>query len=170
MTCLILSSNLPSWWGGHSVQQAVTKKKSGLCTVYKHCLGCYKCPNCVFHERPRQPQKGKCAGCPAPLPSSHEQCPKCCDGTKIQHEECDVSIQWKEARTCWKGRFSGTHNHSCPPHKGKLPDTAAAKKFAKVVMDAPEYTPKQLKMGTRTKRAVTTLHATFGNSSKLAYE
>jgi hypothetical protein len=143
-------------------------KNSGLRTVYKHCIGCYKCPNCVFREQPRQRQKGKRAGCP-PLPSFHKQCPQCCDGTKIQHEDCDVSIQWKETQTCWKGSFSGTHSHSRPPHKGKLPDTVA-KDFAKVVMAASEATPKQLKMGTRTRDSVTTLHATFGNSSKLAYE
>jgi hypothetical protein len=30
-------------------------KSSGLRTMYKHCLGCYSCPNCVFRERPRLP-------------------------------------------------------------------------------------------------------------------
>eukprot|EP00978_Attheya_sp_CCMP212_P021366 scaffold62242_cov57-Attheya_sp.AAC.1 len=37
-------------------------------------------------------------------------------------------------------------------------------------MAASEATPKQLKMGTKTRHSVTTLHATFGNSTKLAYE
>jgi hypothetical protein len=79
-------------------------KSSGLRTMYKHCLGCYSCPNCVFRERPRLPQKGKRAGCP-PLPSVYEQCPQCCDGTKMHHEECNVSIQWKETGTGWNGTF-----------------------------------------------------------------
>jgi hypothetical protein len=142
-------------------------KTTGLRSVYKHCLGCYKCPNCIFHERPRAPVK-KYSGC-LPRPSLFKECPQCCDGTKMQHEECDVEIKWEETNVSWKGTFSGPHIHARPPHNGKI-SHHAAKEFAAVVMAAPEARPKQLKMGTSTRKSVTKIHETFWNSSKLAYE
>jgi hypothetical protein len=94
----------------------------------------------------------------------------CCDGTKIQYELCTVAIHWRETESyCWEGRFFYLHNHSYPPHQGKNPDRAA-KALAKVVYASLEARPKQLKLGTTTRKPVTDLRESFINGAKLSYE
>ena len=82
------------------------KLKGGYKTIYKVCLGVYKCPHCDFKQPPLQPIK-KSKNVLPKRPKT--KCPK---HGELEYISCDSRCQITEFLTYWKVKHLGFHNHS----------------------------------------------------------
>jgi hypothetical protein len=132
---------------------------------YKSCLGIYRCPieECLITERPKLPRGKRLRHVP-PMPTKteckvHEK--------KLIHVKCDahMKITVKEDNVLLE--HFGYHTH-CRPHP-IYPNMESMKILETTVRIAPEVTPKQLLLGSPTRKGMAQTHEALVHLGRLTY-
>ena len=156
---------LPPAFGWKLASHNSKRLRSGFHKQYKYCLGVYQCPECDFKEAPRQPPKKKKFESPQP---PKMKCPIHSDRLLV-HWSCECTMTVEETSRQWIVSHHGNHNHERPPWKGRL-DPSSQKKLQGLIMTAPELSPFQLKLGSPTRAATSSINSCLGNLDRLSYE
>jgi hypothetical protein len=133
--------------------------------VMRSCLGVYKCSECDFMERPKQPRKVKKFVLPR---EAKTQCPQHRDAVMVHHS-CHCYSKSIPRNTCWEVQHHGTHQHPRPPPSlASIPPHLAAK-AKQAILNNPEAKAAKLRLGTNTREGLAKMHPGFLNRNRVQY-